>query len=35
MQVEIFVVGAGVKEILIENGIAKGVVMQDGKVIKK
>jgi len=27
-------VGAGVKEILIENGIAKGAVMQDGKVIK-
>lgn len=27
-------VGAGVKEILIENGTAKGVVMQDGKVIK-
>lgn len=28
------VVGAAVKEILIENGIAKGVVMQDGKIIK-
>ena len=27
-------VGAGVKEIMIESGIAKGVVMQDGKVIK-
>jgi len=27
-------VGAGVKEILIENGVAKGVVMQDGKIIK-
>ncbi len=27
-------IGAGVKEILIENGVAKGVVMQDGRVIK-
>jgi all-trans-retinol 13,14-reductase len=27
-------IGAGVKEILIENGVAKGVVMQDGKIIK-
>lgn len=27
-------IGAGVKEILVENGAAKGVVMQDGKVIK-
>ena len=27
-------IGAGVKEIIIENGVAKGVVMQDGKIIK-
>lgn len=27
-------IGAGVKEILIEDGVAKGVVMQDGKIIK-
>lgn len=27
-------IGAGVKEILIEDGVAKGVVMSDGKIIK-
>jgi all-trans-retinol 13,14-reductase len=27
-------IGAGVKEILIENGVAKGVVMEDGRIIK-
>ena len=27
-------IGAGVKEIIIENGIAKGVMMQDGRIIK-
>ena len=27
-------IGAGVKEILVEAGVAKGVIMQDGKIIK-
>lgn len=27
-------IGAGVKEIMIENGVAKGVIMEDGRIIK-